>query len=150
VLLDVLSQVTGTPSKFEGYPEGTRALQLRDSNVASYFLNAFGRPERALTCECERSDEPSMVQVLHIMNGDTVNAKLESEGSRVKQLVSANTPPEEIIDDLYLAALSRSPTADEKAKILQVLATADDQQRQLVIEDLYWSVLSSKEFLFNH
>ncbi|MEX2287841.1 MAG: DUF1549 and DUF1553 domain-containing protein [Planctomycetaceae bacterium] len=151
-LLDALSQVTGTPTTFAGYPAGTRALQLRDSKVASYFLNTFGRPERTLTCECERSNEPSMVQVLHIMNGDTINAKLEHEKSRVSQFVSAGAAPEQIVDDLYMSALARTPRSDEKAKILQVLAeaAADEKQRRLVIEDLYWSVLSSKEFLFNH
>jgi hypothetical protein len=151
-LLDALSQVTGTPTAFKDYPEGTRALQLRDSKVASYFLNTFGRPERTLTCECQRSDEPSMVQVLHIMNGDTINAKLENEKSRVTRFVSAGAGPEQIVDDLFLSALARPPRADEKAKLLQVLAEAgaDEKQRRLVIEDLYWSVLSSKEFLFNH
>ncbi|MBL9125817.1 MAG: DUF1549 domain-containing protein, partial [Planctomycetaceae bacterium] len=87
VLLDAFAQVTGAPSKFPGYPEHWRALQLPDSNVASYFLKTFGRPDRVITCECERGAEPSMVQVLHISNGDAINSKLEAPGNRIEQLL---------------------------------------------------------------
>ena len=80
VLLDAFAQVTGAPSKFPNYPEQWRALQLPDSNVASYFLKAFGRPDRVITCECERGAEPSMVQVLHISNGDAINARTRGLG----------------------------------------------------------------------
>lgn len=79
VLLDAISQVTDVPTEFDEiafkgadrqktdfYPTGTRAIQLYDAAVGSYFLSTFGRNERQITCECERSDEPSMVQVLHL------------------------------------------------------------------------------------
>jgi hypothetical protein len=158
ILLDALSQATGASTKFLGYPEGTRALQLRDAAVASYFLTTFGRPERIITCDCERSDEPSMTQVLHIMNGETLNEKLsrkadekkKTKNNRIGQLLADNTPNETIIDEAYLSALCRLPKADEKAKILKLLSKIDVKEKRLVIEDLYWSILSSKEFLFNH
>ena len=110
VLLDAMSQVTGTPSEFKGYAPGWRAMQLPDSNVDSYFLKSFGRPQRLLTCECERTNEPSMVQVLHISNGDTINQKLAAKDSRVEQLLAAKTPDDKIVEEAYLSALSRPPT----------------------------------------
>ncbi|MCH7988143.1 MAG: DUF1553 domain-containing protein [Planctomycetes bacterium] len=158
VLLDAFSQVADAPTKFPDYPDGTRALQLRDTAVASYFLSTFGRPERIITCDCERSDEPSMTQVLHIMNGETLNEKLSRKAdekkktkiNRIGQLLAEKTPNEKIIDEAYLSALCRLPNADEKANILKILSETEPKEKRLVIEDLYWSILSSKEFLFNH
>lgn len=149
VLLDALSQATGATTSFSGYAAGTRAIELPDVNVASYFLQSFGRPERELTCECERTAEPSMVQVLHLSNGDTLNQKLEAKDNRLARLIEANRSDAEIIDEAYLAALSRYPTDAEKSRLAEALASAG-ADRRLLIEDLYWSILSSKEFLFNH
>jgi hypothetical protein len=149
VLLDAVSQVTGAPTTFAGYAAGTRALQLPDVNVDSYFLKTFGRPLRAITCECERNAQPSMVQVLHIANGDTINQKLRAGGNRLEKMLAAGKSNAEIIEDVYLAALSRMPSDAEKAKLLAALDEAGAERRE-VVEDLYWSVLSSREFLFNH
>lgn len=160
VMLDAISQVSGTPTDFftrvdrnakasYDYPKGFRALQLPDANVNSYFLQSFGRAERIITCECERSSEPSMVQVLHISNGDTVNKKLAAAGSRVEKLLAAKTSDGKIIDEAYLAALTRYPTEAEKSQLLAALSEAGDSDKRVVVEDLFWSVLSSKEFLFN-
>lgn len=148
VMLDAVSQVTAVPTKFKDKPAGTRALQLPDVAVESYFLSTFGRPQRLITCDCERSDEPSMPQVLHLYNGDVINQRLKDEASVVKSLVEKPTP--EIIDELYLSSLSRFPTAEEKARLATEIDAAPAEERRAVIEDLYWSVLSSREFLFNH
>lgn len=149
VLLDAMSQVTGAATQFGDYPRTWRALQLPDSSVNSYFLKTFGRPERVVTCECERTAEPTMVQVLHISNGSSLNEKLQASGNRLQQLLAAGTPEDKLIDEVYLSALSRPTTDDEKSRLLAVLAEAGADKRQ-TLEDLYWSVLSSKEFLFNH
>jgi hypothetical protein len=149
VLLDSLSQVSGAASEFGGYAPGTRAIELPDVNVNSYFLKTFGRPLREITCECERTAQPSMVQVLHLSNGDTINEKLRAKNNRLEQMLAANMPNEQIIEEAYLSALSRLPTEAEKSKLLAALAEANTERRELV-EDLYWSILSSKEFLFNH
>ena len=184
VLLDALSQATDKPTKFKDKPDGTRALQLPDASVDSYFLKTFGRPERIITCECERSAEPSMVQVLHIMNGGTLNNKLAAADNRLGKLLAAKTPSDKLVDEAYLTALSRYPTAVEKKSIVAVLADADAKDSQLAtrleqtfretlsreptaeerkrllgaaagvekrqaVEDLFWSILSSKEFLFH-
>ncbi len=150
VALDALSQVTGAPTQFKDYPLGTRAMQLPDSNVDSYFLKTFGRPERILTCECERTSQPSMAQVLHLTNGDTINMKLQAKGNRLEQLLAANTPTEKIVEEAYLSALSRFPTASEKSELMATLPQTLDAGRREAIEDFYWSLLSSKGFLFNH
>ena len=149
VLLDALSHVTQIPTAFKDHPRGVRALQLPDSNINSYFLTTFGRPERVITCECERSDEPSITQVFHLYNGDTVNGKLQSAESIVGQ-IGPDDPHTEPIQRAYLAALSRAPSATEERKLLEVFQATATEERRLLIEDLYWSILSSREFLFNH
>jgi len=148
VLLDAMSQVTGAPTELPGYPAGWRALQLPDSNVASYFLKSFGRPDRLITCECERTSEPSMTQVLHLANGETLQKKLESKDNVISRALAAGTPPARIVEDAYLAALSRFPTAEELGGILAEIESSGEARRE-VLEDFYWSLLSSKEHLFN-
>ena len=162
VMHDAIVQITGVPTVFqvdrrnakaglgEKYPVGFRAIQLPDTQTYSYFLKAFGRPDREKTCECERTTEPSVTQVLHIANGDTINKKLEAKNCRITKLLDQNTPNEKIVEDLYLSALSRYPTAKEKDKMLKTLSETTDSDRRTIIEDIYWAVLSSREFLFNH
>ncbi len=163
VLLDAISQVAEQPSSFtqiafqgadkektDFYPQGTRAIQLYDSAVESYFLQTFGRNQRRVTCECERSDEPTMVQVLHIANGDTVNSKLKESKNRIGVLLEARTANGDLIDQAYLVALARRPTEAEKAPLLEALEEAGDADRREAVEDLFWAILSSREFLFNH
>ncbi|MCS6851917.1 MAG: DUF1553 domain-containing protein [Gemmataceae bacterium] len=163
VLLDAISQVTDVPTPFteiafpgadrvktDFYPKGTRALQLYDSAVVSPFLRTFGRNPRQITCECERSQEPSMVQVLHLSNGDTINQKLSSKECRIGRLVAQNVPDEDVIEEAYLSALSRFPTPEEKARLLEEFRRAPPAERRAVIEDLYWGILTSREFLFQH
>jgi hypothetical protein len=150
VLLDALSQVSGSPSNFGDYAPGWRALQLPDVSANSYFLKTFGRPLRAITCECERTAEPSMVQVLHISNGDTINGKLSAKGNRLEQMLAGKMSDAQIIEEAYLAGFSRFPTDAEKSKLSTALAETEAAGRRQAIEDLYWSILSTKEFLFNH
>ncbi len=150
VLLDALSTVTQVATEFKDKPKGIRALQLGDTFVSSYFLDTFGRPERKITCDCERSDEPSMTQVLHLLNGETINGKLQAAGGLVDKWASSKTPPEQIVDELFVAALSRKPTPKEIDEFVRTLNNTPETDRRLVLEDLTWSVLTSREFLFNH
>lgn len=150
VMLDAFSQVTAARTEFAGYPAEWKALQLPDAAVSSYFLKTFGRPERVITCECERTAEPSMVQVLHISNGESLNNKLQAAGNRIEQQLAAGASDEQILDELYLSALARLPTDSERAELATQLRETPPEERRQAIEDLYWSVLSSKEFLFNH
>jgi hypothetical protein len=163
VLLDAYSQVTSVPSEFTEigypgadkektteYPKGTRAIQLKDSAVVSYFLKTFGRNARQITCECERTEEPSMVQVLHIANGETLNQKLKTKDNQLDKLLARGKPFEELLDEVYLASLARFPTGEEKSRILDVVASSPDAEKRQLLEDVVWSILSSREFLFNH
>ncbi|MES2598890.1 MAG: DUF1549 domain-containing protein [Verrucomicrobiota bacterium] len=162
VLLDTISQATAAPTTFkidrrnanrgtaDSYPMGFRALQLPDSNIASYFLKSFGRADRVATCECERTNEPSMAQALHIANGDTMNAKLAEKNNRLDALLATKQPDEKIVEEAYLLTLTRPPSAREKQKATELLATAKAEERRITLEDLFWSLMSSKEFLFNH
>lgn len=150
VLLDAVSQVTAAPTQFPNYPTRWRALRLPDANVASYFLKTFGRPDRVITCECERTAQPSMVQVLHISNGDTINNKLQEKSNRIGQQLAAGHSDGQLVEEAYLAALSRYPTDNERRETLNVLSETQDADKRVLVEDLYWSLLSSREFLFNH
>jgi hypothetical protein len=166
VILDMYSQVTGVPTPFknvysgvegglaptENYPEGTRALQLPDSRVASSFLDSFGRPERIQTCSCERQQDSSVSQALHINNGQTLNDKLRAKNSRIEQWLQEKIGDEEAIRRLFLLALCREPTKQELGKFKSLLADATKEKnagRREILEDLFWAVLSGKEFLFN-
>ncbi len=160
VILDAVSQVTGVPENFSGYPRGTRALQLPDSKVKSYFLTTFGRNPREVTDESERESSPSVTQVLHITNGETLNRKLRAAGGAVDMLIKLKLSPERTLDHLYLSAFSRYPTEAEREKLVRAMGHADragreaglpaQESRRQALQDLSWAVLTSKEFLFNH
>ncbi len=159
VLLDAIARVSEVPTSFAGYPAGWRSLQLPDSKVESTFLSSFGRPERLNTCSCERSSEPSMSQALHLANGATINEKLRDPKGAVSKALKASATDADIIDRLFLAALTRRPSDAERARLLAILkgdeaSKADEKKaaeaRQQAIEDLYWAILTGNEFLFNH
>jgi hypothetical protein len=147
VLLDAISQATESAEKFEGLPLGVRAIQLWDSRLPSYFLETFGKPVRASVCECERSPEPSMTQALHLLNSPGIERKVSSPTGRVRRLVDAGKSSAELIDELYLATLSRLPTDDERRELVSVLSTRPDRQR--AAEDVLWALMNSREFVFN-
>jgi hypothetical protein len=150
VALDASSQVTGVATTFAKNPAGTRAIELADVSTDSYFLKIFGRADRLSTCACERSDQPSVAQSLHIANGDTINQKLQSKDGIVAKLLVDKTSDEKIVEALYLSALCRYPTEAETHRMLSLLEESKGADRREVIEDLYWGVLSSNQFLFNH
>ena len=152
VILDAYSQVTGSPSMFGGYPDGTRALQLRDSNAANYFLTAFGRPARKQTCACERTGDATIAQTLHLANGTTLNDKLKGDRSVIKAWVEQGISDQDLVHRLFAKALSRYPSPDELGEAVAAIQTPMDapDARREAVEDLAWAIMSSKEFLFNH
>jgi uncharacterized protein DUF1553/uncharacterized protein DUF1549/Big-like domain-containing protein len=166
VILDAYAQVTNVPTAFtqvaEGssggvkgvdlYPLGTRALQLPDALVVSHFLDTFGRPDRSAPCACERQQDASVTQALHLNNGETLNGKLRDKKSRINDWLRDNISDEEAINRLFLLCFSREPAQEEMARFKGIMAAAakDPQtHRREVLEDLFWAVLTSREFLFN-
>jgi hypothetical protein len=193
VLHDAMVSVTGVPTAFDKiefsgadkqptdfYPKGTKAIGLYDSAVSNYFLQAFGRNQRRITCECERSAQPTVVQVLHLSNGTTLNEKLASDDCVISQWLKSDGSDQQIVQQAYLRTLSRFPTESEQTRVCQALAdvtagiapsgqqasvedgsvppadkSAQSVQdvsgvRREILEDLLWSLMSSSEFLFAH
>ena len=118
--------------------------------MKNYFLDTFGRNAREITCECERSSQPSLVQVLHLSNGTTLNDKLAAKAGHVTQLLATDPAPSASIDDAWLRVLSRMPTDAERKPFEEMLAAAKPEERREIVEDMYWSLLTSREFLFRH
>ncbi|MDA1232011.1 MAG: DUF1549 domain-containing protein [Planctomycetota bacterium] len=148
VLLDAVCQTTGVEEKFRFVPKGGRAIQLWDSNAEHYFLKIFGRPVRATACECERVSEPTVSQVLHVLNSPEIQSKLSHQAGRLKLLQQAHSLDAPLVDQLYLTFFSRMPTDLEQQVALEYLESQSD--RQQATEDLAWSMINSLEFLFNH
>jgi hypothetical protein len=147
-LLDAICAVTGVPEKLGPYPIGMRAVQVPDNRIGSYFLDVFGRPRREIVCECERTEDASLSQVLQLINGPLINRKIAAKEGRVAALLAANKPTAEIVAELYLAVYSRPPTAAEAKRAEGLIAQAPSKKEGC--EDLLWALLNSKEFLFNH
>lgn len=159
VLLDALSQVTGVATSFSGYPAGTRALQLPDTQVKSEFLASFGRPPRIVCDAAERSSAPSVAQALHVINGETLNRKLMAQDAYPALAIKLGLSDAKTLDHLFLSAYSRYPPDAEKQPMLAALrkareapGSADVQReaRRQALEDMMWATLTSKEFLFNY
>jgi len=148
VLLDAVSQVTGVSESFNGWPVGYRAIQIWDNKLPSHFFEVFGRPRRLTVCACERGDEPSMEQALHLMNAQATADKIVHPDGAALRLARANLADEEIIREVYLTALARTPTNAELERLL--LHFRETGNRQESIEDLIWVLINSREFVFNH
>jgi len=162
VMLDSIDQVLGTSTKFneiafagadtqktDFYQAGTRAIELYDSAVSSYFLKTFGRNPREIVCECERDDESSMIQVLHLSNGETLNPKLDDKQSLPSVAAEEQWDRSRFLNELFETALSRPPTPAEIERLSSVMDEYEDDQTS-AMRDVAWSVLTSVEFTFNH
>ena len=159
VLLDSVDAVTKSESKFDGMPEGTHAIELPDNsfNASSYFLTVFGRPDMSSSCECERSQDASLAQSLHLLNAKEIQEKLARDGGRAALFAQEGAhSDDEKLRDLYLLAYARRPNEQEIAtakshldRCVKTAANATAGKRQ-AYEDIIWAVVNTKEFLFNH
>jgi len=150
VLLDSIAQVTQTPNKFKGLPKGAKATKIADGNTTTYFLSTFGRSTRQSVCSCEVKLEPNLSQALHLLNGDSVHKRIE-QGKRIENLIKEKKSDAEIIKTIYLAALVREPTEKETNKLLGYFHEVKDPKVRIQVhQDIFWAVLNSKEYIFNH
>jgi hypothetical protein len=151
--------VIGTTAEFNGYPAGTRAGQVRGvqrvrprerkAASADRFLKTFGKPERLLACECERSNETTLKQAFTLIGDEGLNGLLAKDDNRLAELAKSNRSAEDIVDELYWTALSRPPTPDEMAAG-ESLVTSAGEDRFAAVQDLAWAIMNSKEFVFRH
>lgn len=145
-LLDCIADATGVPVKFKDLPAGTRAIELPDAEYADHFLVTFAKPRRVSVCECERARDPNLSQALHTLNGDTITAKVAAPQGRLAKLLADGADHETIVRQLYLASLSRPPTAAETAATREIVAAAPTPAEGW--QDVFWALLNSKQFLF--
>ena len=154
-LLDAVAQVTGVPVKFNGYPLGMRAGSLpgvrafrrrdRAPTDGEQFLKLFGKPERLLACECERSEDTTLGQALQLISGPLLNDLLSAENNRIGRLLAEGKSNAEIVEALYYAALCRPATDGEREAAALYVVVAQD--RRAALEDVLWGLLNAKEFL---
>ena len=147
VLLDVLADVTETKNKFPGLPLGARAVQVADGRTSNYFLTTFGRATRDDVCSCAVSMDPSLSQALHLLNGDAANDRIR-QGNVVGRMLNEGRTPGEVIDTLFVRCNGRMPTERERVETL--VTVLDSADRKQALEDVFWALLNSPEFIFNH
>ncbi|MHB8970869.1 MAG: DUF1549 domain-containing protein [Pirellulaceae bacterium] len=147
MLLDCICQVTETEEKFRGLPLGARAVQIADGQTSNYFLTTFGRARRDTVCAAEVSTDPSLSQALHMLNGSTITGKI-AEGGAISRLLASGQTPEQVIESIFVRALTRRPTPDETQRLMEVVKQAENPE--LGLQDVFWAVLNSREFVFNH
>jgi hypothetical protein len=148
VLLDAICDVTGVPEKFNGYPLGIRAVQVPDPGANSYFLSTFGRSDRVTACACERGADVSLPQVLHLIGGSAAT-KFNRTEAWLHQLIAKEANDDMVMNALFLRTLARWPSSSERAVVKRFLADKNNY-RDSVYRDLFWAILNSKEFSFNH
>ncbi len=159
VLLDAICAATALPEKYKGFPVGTRATQLPDGqvvfNAGQYstwdrhpFMKAFGQPPREVPCECERESDVNLARVLELKNGSFLQHKLQAPDNRIGQLLARKLPETDMVNDLFLATLSRPPSPDEIKAVLDVVGKAAD--KRAAWEAVHWALLNTNEFLFRY
>jgi uncharacterized protein DUF1549/uncharacterized protein DUF1553 len=147
-LFDTLSVATGTEFRLKDLPKGMRAAQFPDSSVMmGGFLDQFGRPQRQSACECERRGDVSLIQALSLLNGSTVADAIADPEGLIAKLVTDKAPDKKLLEELYLAALSRPPQPKEFEMGLSYLASGPNRAEKA--QDLMWALINSNAFLFN-
>ena len=148
VLMDAICQVFERPEPYDRSPEGVRTVQMPGAHPGGSFLSTFGKPDRLLTCECERSETTTLAQAFQLINGEAIRAKLTDENNRIGRLIRSNATDPEILDELALAALGHEFDATRRARFLEHVGKSTDRRKAW--EDVAWAILNSKEFLLRH
>ena len=148
VFLDSVDQAAGVKTKFNGVASSARAVDLPHENFGSHFLDTFDRPRRVTGCECERSSGATLAQVLTLANSDEIESKVADAQGVIARLVKDQKSHDEIVDELYLGSLSRFPNAEERTKTKYFVDSIENKTE--AYQDLLWTLLNSREFMFNH
>ena len=148
VAIDVIAAATATETRFKGLPPGYRAMQVYDSGRRrdNYFLTAFGQSDRKTVCAADEVVDPSLAQTLHLINGDTISRAIH-DSRIVGDALAAQTPPEQIIERLFIRTLGRRP---ETREIDDFKAIAGALPKRVDYDNLWWAFFNSTEFLFQH
>jgi hypothetical protein len=156
VMLDAIAVATEIPNRFPGYPIGVRATQVADPAADSYFLTLFGRSDRVTACACERKGEVTLPQLLHLSNDENLIKNIRSPEGRLSSLLH-NADSDTVTEQVFLATLSRLPDDAERAALRAAMTATETaiesektSNREDVFADLFWALLNSKEFAFNH
>lgn len=149
VFADAVDQATGAKTKYNNMTASGRAIDLPHENFGSYFLDTFDRPRRVSGCECDRSSGATLAQVLLLANSDEIENKIADGNGKLARMMKEQRPAKDVIEDLYLGALSRFPTADELTKTVGYVESLPEDKRQQGLEDVLWTILNTKEFMFN-
>ena len=148
-IIDAVSQCIGIPETFKGYPRGTRAIELAEGGVNHPFLQAFAKPVRDVSCECAREEEPSLPQMLHLLNNAGILKKIKAPEARLATWLKTDKDIETVVERMYLATLSRRPTPAEVALATKHIAALDGD-RAAVLQDLQFALMNLSEFLLRH
>ena len=154
VVMDAVNQTTGGQDNYSdnNAPKGTKAINLALSRLRGggpeYVLSIFGRPLRTQTCDCERSGETGLAQAMYLMNDVEINTKINSPSGRLAQLLEKISDDAKLVEELYLSTLNRRPQADELQRARTFIQQADS--RQAGMQDVLWSLLNLREFVFIH
>ncbi|HUG68158.1 MAG TPA: DUF1549 domain-containing protein [Pirellulaceae bacterium] len=149
VMLDAVADITGVPNTFAAMPAGSRAKEIWTHRVSSLFLDTFGRPDPNQDPPCERQEDATVTQALHMMNATELHQRVSSDKGRAAKLAASDKTPEQIVEELYLLAYARFPDSDEREFGNKLFVTAiDPAGRKQATEDLLWALLNTPEFLF--
>jgi hypothetical protein len=148
-VLDAVSQATGVPESFKGYPLGTRAVELAEGGIEHPFLQAFAKPVRDSVCECGREEDPSLPEMLQLLNNANLLAKLKSPKGRIARWLSEGADKKSVIEKVYLSTLSRRPTPAEYEIALRHVHTLEGDLTQ-AMQDLQFGLMNTSEFLLRH
>ena len=156
VMIDAIAAATEIPNSFPGYPIGVRAMQVADPAADSYFLTLFGRSDRVTACACERKGEVTLPQLLHLGNDENLIKNIRAPEGRLASLLK-NADSETVTEQIFLSTFSRMPNDPERAAIRAAMSATETavasektDNREEVFADLFWALLNSKEFAFNH
>ena len=148
-LFDAMGQVAGKRLKIPGQAPGDKAIDVFFGS-GNYYLGAFGKP-MFRDVICERDQQATVAQALHLVSGDTIQELVTSSGNIIDELLSRpDLNDERRLGELYLAAYSRNPTTEEKGRLIEMLSATVGEQKKEIYQDLLWAFFNSQEFAYVH